>query len=529
MKKIISAILAALLCLLLTSCKTADITASEDSPLGEGAAAKRQKISLLYSFGDGFNPYTALTAQNRELCTLIFDSLVKIDNEFNAVYSVAESIKLKKTVCTVKLKNVKFSDSTALNANDVLYSYKAALASKTRYASQLKGVKSAEVTDSKTIVFTLAHGDQNFINLLDFPIMKAESDKKTDEDGVALAPIGTGRYYVDNEKQILLLNEKHFGKKGEISQIELINAPDESSVTHYVEIGATDLYYTDISDGSIVRMSGKRTTVNLNRLVYIGINASYGNLRTQEMRYAISSAINRSEICKSAYHNNAMAAKGFFNPLYKPAAPTQTIDINANLQITVENLGEIGYNRLDSRGYYCNSSGNHAEFTLLVNSENATRVLAAELIASQCRAAGIEIKVIKRSYSEYKKALKNNDFQLYLGEIQIMPNLDVAELVLPGGSAAFGVRGKKASSDGEQAETEKPEEKTEKSPLSSAIKNYRAGKIEIADLAAILNTEMPQIPVCFRNGLLFYSSEIEGEVEASASDIYFSIEEYKFK
>ena len=130
-------------------------------------------------------------------------------------------------------------------------------------------------------------------------------------------------------------------------------------------------------------MSGKKTEVNLNRLIYIGINSSYGSLQSKEMRYAISSALDRNAICQTAYYNNAIAAKGFFNPYFEATAAVQTIESKPNSKITVENLSKIGYNNMNSSGYYANSSGNNPVFTLLVNSENSSRVIAANLIAQQ--------------------------------------------------------------------------------------------------------------------------------------------------
>lgn len=61
------------------------------------------------------------------------------------------------------------------------------------------------------------------------------------------------------------------------------------------------------------------------------------------------------------------------------------------------------------------------------------------------------------------------------------------------------------------------------------ISGYRRGEVSIADLAGALITELPQIPVCYRSGMLFYSSDISGEVIASADDIYYSIADYTFE
>ena len=66
----------------------------------------------------------------------------------------------------------------------------------------------------------------------------------------------------------LTVNTKYYGGSLNINEIRLINAPDSESVSHYVEVGAADMYYSDISDGNIVRMSGKKVSINLNRDVY---------------------------------------------------------------------------------------------------------------------------------------------------------------------------------------------------------------------------------------------------------------------
>ena len=482
-------------------------------------------ISLLYAFGDSFNPYAAKTEQNRKLCSLLYEPLVRVDNAFEAHYALAQDITLEGTTCTVDLKNTYFTDGSPVTANDVIHSFNLARASATAYASYFGGVASVSAAGN-SVVFTLAYSDPQFINLLTFPVLKAGSEGGHNEDGVEIAPIGSGRYYLDSTAKKMLINDNYYGKKGEIKEILLINAPDDDSVSHYVEVVACDLYFTDISDGNIVRMSGKRTDVNLNHLVYIGINSAYGNLRTKEMRYAISAALDRAAICQGAYYNNATPATGYFNPSFAQTAPVQTLDKNQNLQITVENLDKIGYNNLDGGKYYKNSSKKHAQFTLLVNSENRSRVLAARLIAEQCATAGIEINVIERSYAEYTSLLAANQFQLYLGEVKILPNMDMAHLVTRGGSAAFGV-GNEPVAPAENAEGQVNTNTA--TVCESMIAAMRRGEINAADLAGALITEMPQIPVCYRNGTLFYSSDISGEVTATVDDIYCAIENFTLK
>lgn len=530
MKRLICFVLCGIITMGLCSCKQD----SNNSNIHQGTASDQQNtretINLLYKSTDTLNPYTAITSENKKITTLIFDPLIKVDNNFEAHYYLAQSVEIVDKVCTVTLREAYFTDGTAVTSADVVYSYNQCISSQNEYAANFYEVSSVEAPDNKTVVFNLTQCDEYFINLLEFPIVKRDSCGNTDTDGMEILPIGCGRYYVSEDKKSLNINTSYYGKGGQIHRITLTNAPDEAAATHYVEVGATHIYYTDADDGNIIRMSAKKTEVNLNRLVYIGINSSYGSLKTKEMRYAISSALDRAAICKSAYYNNATAATGFFSPYFTPTQPVQTLLDKPNTEITVENLGKIGYNDLNGNGYYANFSGNNPTFTLLVNTESTSRMRVAELIKSQCAAAGIEISVISVPYDQYVAMLEANSFQLYLGEIRILNNMDLTQLVVSGGTAAYGVglesvteqvdaEAQDAASDAEQAVT-----------LNSAsmLESYHKGVGNLSDISSALLAEMPQIPICYRNGLLFYSSDITSDVVATANDIYFSIENYSF-
>ena len=515
MKKSAYIFLAFILCFMLSCCKRVPESTSSDMPQSAAMPLKSEKISLLYYSGDSFNPYTAKTKCNREITGLLYDPLIKFDNQFNPTYCLAQSAAIEGKVCTIRLKKAYFTDSTAVTAQDVIYSYNVAKNSETGYAATLYEVVSVSGSGS-TVTFELDRVDPMFLNLLNFPVIKANSDGQKNSDGVEISPVGTGRYYISDDSSILLRNDSYFGEIGDVSQIELINAPDEASASHYVEIGAADIYYADESVENIARMSGKRADVNTNNFVYIGVNHSYGSLSSGFVRYALSAAIDRRQICHTAYFDNATPANGFFNPSVKETSAVQSLKSDADMQITVENLKKIGYNKL-SDGYYVNDAGKALSFTLLVNADNASRVSAAKLIASQCRAAGIMITVVERPYNEYISLISSGNFQLYLGEIRVLANMDMSNLVVSGGSAAYGVS---ASVDENGVRV--------KTVCEEMIYRYRAGECSLSDLAGAFLSEMPQIPVCYRNGMLFYTSRIKNSAEPSVCDIFFSFEYCKF-
>jgi peptide/nickel transport system substrate-binding protein len=314
--------------------------------------------------------------------------------------------------------------------------------------------------------------------------------------------VGSGRYKVNDEKTGLVINNNYYGAKSEIKKINLINAPDRESVAHYVEIGAADIYFNNVSSDEIIRMSGEKIDINSNNMVYIGINRNYGVLGENALRQALSSGLDRQKLCRDAFYNNALPATGFFNPVWEPVKAVQNIQITAKNEITVENLEKIGYNNLDN--------GKKLQLTLLVNSENRLRVAAAYEIANQLKDFGIKITVIEKSYEQYKASLSSGNFQLFLGETRLTDNMDISSMITKGSSAAFGIK------EGETSE-------------EVVINGLYSGSNSIADVAAVLQSEMPFIPLCYKTGVLFYSDSIENVKNSSASDIYFSIESYIVK
>lgn len=533
--KITAIVLSALIFLSGCRAKPDGTSSSAEPPTAVAAAGSRNYLTMLYSAADTFNPYTAATDINRQLCRLLYEPLLKTDNSYNISYSLAQSAEVKGKECTVTLKSRYFSDGSALTADDVVYSFNLAKKSNTEYAYKLYEALSATVRDSKTVVIKLDRADPYFANTLDFPIIKKGSDTRTDADGVTHPPIGCGRFKLNDSEDKLITNEHDPGKDRMIKEIRLINAPDSDAVGHYVEIGAADMYYSDISDGNILRMSGKKVNINLNHLIYIGANLSDEQLSLNALRQAISSGLDRKEICRDGYFNNALPANGFFNPAWEAVKSVQNINLQANKEITVENLEEIGYNKLDSEGVRTNSAGKKLKFELLVNKENRLRVSAAKIIASRLSEYGISVRVAEKSFADYTAALSSGNFQLYLAEVAITPNMDISSLITEGGSVAYGIKkpekkedGKKAEQTGSTESTASEAEQTEEQNLTAAelVSGFYAGTNTLADLSSVLQTEMPVIPLCYRTGVLFYNDKIENVNNSSCSDIYFSIDSY---
>ncbi len=542
MKKLLCIITAFCIVFSLCGCENLDKTGSSYSDGVIGSQSKNNyTMHLLYNETDSFNPYAVTTKENKEICYLIYDSLITLNSDFEPVYKIASSIETVGKVCTVKIKNVLFSDSTALSASDIVYSLNLAKNSSGGYASYLSAVESATAVSADTVEIKLAKADPFFVNLLDFPIIKSGSENRKSEDNISLPPIGAGRYILNVNKNVLTLNQNYYGTLPAVQKIELINAPGSESINHYVSAGVVSVCYSDYSDNTMLRMSGIKVSVPLNNMVYIGINMANPLLKEQHLRYALSSAVDRSELAKEAYYGNGTPANGPFNPLWKHSSGFQTLEKKSNKEISIVNLEKIGYNSVDSEGYRINSSGKRLSLSLLINSDNSARVAAARLIANSLSNVGIEIKIDSVDYDTYISRLQSGSFDLYLGEVKILPNMDITQLVTPGGSAAYGIVYDPPADSSDQNTTETAGEETETPDqtedtvqtgitltTADAVAGYYGGIYSLGDVASAFLSEMPLIPLIYRSGVAMFTPDMTFAPTASISDLFIDINNYSF-
>lgn len=528
LKKIISALLVPVM-VLFAGCGSSQ-TDDNPSEIQNSTQKVSAEIQLLYCANDTMNPFNTISKLNAELGLLLFDPLVKYTNEFETVYCLATNVELQDKNCTVTLRNAKFSDGSAVTADDVIYSYNLAKNS-ARFSSDFYEVESVSAIDSEHIVFSLNSADPYFEKLLTFPIIKKGSDQLKNEDNLELAPIGSGRFVFDEKNAVLTANSYHYVGSGSIEKISLINAPDSESMSHYVEIGATDIYFAEMNDDTIIRMNSKKTVVNRNNLIYLGINHNYAPLKSDELRFAISAAISREDIVNKAFYSNAVAATGFFHPDFNDVSDYQSIKSSADKKISVENLAKIGYNRLNTDRFYENTGGKIIELTLLVNKDSSSKLSAAKLIAERLADAGIKVTINAVSKNSYFSALESGQFQLYIGEVKLLPNMDIRPLVQNGGSAAWGIVAPEVLH--EEAETEENLEVEQpfdnETSYLGVLNGFYNGNNTVVDLATALQSSMPIIPLVYRNSLVFYSNDIEDVFSPSYSDIFISINKYHVK
>ena len=109
---------------------TAVSAQDETETTAEAAKTETRKISLSYNAKQSFNPFETESTANKNIATLVYDSLFVLDSSYNAVPVLAKSYSLEKKILTVTLNDgLYFSDGSPLTVNDVIASFKAAKSS----------------------------------------------------------------------------------------------------------------------------------------------------------------------------------------------------------------------------------------------------------------------------------------------------------------------------------------------------------------------------------------------------------------
>lgn len=534
LKRITALLLSLIFLLYCCGCKQSDSKdKTPENTKSDAQVSTSRDIKLLYCNSDTLNPYTCQTKYNQDLCDLLYDPLIKLDENYAVQNCLSKNIEAAASSVAVTLKSANFSNGVKLSASDVLYSFELAK-SLSQYKKAFAGVNCK--SEGNKVVFLLNSPDTNFVNFLDFPIIQANSDNIKNSDNVLQPPVGCGRYIYKSGENILAANNNYHNGKVNINKIHLIDTPDSTAAEHHLEVGAVDYYYSSLSDDEMPKLSGTGKQIVLNKIVYLGMNQGNALLKNSKIRHTLSAAVNRASIVNTAFHSDAVAAKNVFNPNWEPSKGYQYTEEKENINVVLANLQEIGYNNKDSEGYFVNKGGKRLSFSLICPASDSLRVAAAELLKTQFKKAGIQLNIEILGYSNFVSRLNSGRYQLYLAEAVIPQNMDISSFSVPNGSIAYGVVEETAlnttassslvSNTTLQGNTQ-PESAAKS--LSGIIAEYKADKASIFDVITIFNATMPVIPLCFRCGISISASDFDIAPYATSSDVFYNIENATFK
>jgi peptide/nickel transport system substrate-binding protein len=294
---------------------------------------------------------------------------------------------------------------------------------------------------------------------------------------------------------VLTLNPNWYGgKMSSIKTIPLINIPKTNAIMTSLSIGEINYVYSDSGSGETTATTNTDTApVNLNRLVFIGINSQRAHLNNSHFRRALLLSIDRSTLVSQYYSSHAEGCVLPFNPSWsKLSAPTSK-ELSSDFTTAASEMKLAG------------GTGGNTSLTLLVNSDNSVRTAAARYIASCFSKAGISVKVHAVSYPTYNMLIQKKTFDLYIGEIKISNDMNISPLLTNGSYGTLS-----------------------NSTTLTAYNSWRSGNGSITSVAKAFKNETPFIPICYRSGTTSYTKGISG-VKATDGDIFFDFQNWSQK
>lgn len=458
----------------------------EPSPLGN---ILPEVFSLPYLPGSTLDPVTCQEGIQQTVASLICEGLFRLTPELEPQPWLCAGCHYAPDTLTYTLtlrSGITFSDGSPLTAEDVKATLDRARTS-SRYAQRLSDV--TDITaQGNMLTVTLSAPNTAFPALLDIPIVKAGTESLA-------APIGTGPYFYSEAggDAVLVANQQWWrGKELPVDRMALVETADEESLryrftSHDIQLVTADLTGTDpiIATGNIVYQDVDTTV-----LLYLGLNTARETLAPSGVRSALSKGLDRSFLVSAFLSGHALPAQFPVSPV----SPLYPAELEQEYSLTAFSAAAGALPPLSQ------------PLVLLVNEENSFKISLAARLASDYSAQGIPMEVQILPWADYTTALAAGSFDLYLGEIRLTADWDLAPLLGTGAPLNYG-----GWSD--------PQTDT----LLAACTASSDRDAAIAQLCAHLRSRNPILPLCFkRTSVLMQSSVIDG-LESTAGEPFYGI------
>lgn len=479
--------------IMLISCFTGCANNNDDTVVTTQTTTAKEKdnssFKLSFTQADSLDPFKATTQNNQVLASLVFESLFDLDENYEPIANIATGYAFidSKTLKVDINQQIRFSDGSELDLEDVIFSINAAKKS-AAYGSSLDSIGNVEA-DGNSVIIKLNYANPNAVNLLTFPITSI----KDDEDGF---PVGNGRYkYQNNNGKItLVVNGEDFDPY--INTITLVNIASSDSIDNAVNIGNISYAFRDMSVDASKRMSCSKKAVDMNNLVYIGVNSKYGITSSNQIRQAISLAVNRNTLVESAYSGYAQPALSVFNPNFKMTENISIFSENEDLSAARQAINQSGY------------ESDKLTLSILVD-KNENKNAAANLIKTQLESVGFSVKVESVNYKEYVRRIGKAEFDLYIGEVKLASDMCLYPFLDSKGGVSYGIDHKKLNCD-------------------NLYIRYLNGSVELEKFILSFYNEMPYIPLLYKKGMICYSKAMNGDMQGYYNNFFSNIDSWNF-
>lgn len=356
------------------------------------------------------NPHTYLPNQMTAQA-MVYESLVEYNDDGTISPKLAESWEISddKTAYIFHLRqDVKYSDGTAFNADNVIRNFNAVLADRDTHSwmGMVNHIVNVVKEDDYTIRLQLDAPYYPVLNELAFvrPFRflgdSGFPEGDTTNKGIK-APVGTGPWvlteYKKDQYALFSRNEHYWGEKPLVDKVKVKIIPDSESISLAFENEELDLIYgrgiISLDNYTFLKDSGQYKTAVSEPLSTRALlfNTQSGPLAELKVRQAIQYAVNKEQMVESITHGTEKVA----NTLFWDAIPYANIELKPilfNPEKAEQLLDEAGWT-LKNGDKIRSKNGQPLTLDLIYIATDAIQKPMAELMQGELAKIGVQLNL----------------------------------------------------------------------------------------------------------------------------------------
>lgn len=422
---------------------TAAACGGSDNNSGGGGGTSRSGGQLVYGYETKFpgNLLPIISAGNSVATAYMLIRVLPSPTKYTPTFEIVPDLELLTTAPTSETKNgkqvvtyklnpaAKWSDGQPLDAKDFIYSWKAQrssdpadggcaeLISTTGY-DQIENVEGADTDKTVTVTFKTPYADWlSLYNNQLFPqhlMDKGDPKQNCDvvkkgwptADGipVSAAPWKIDKAQVNSSKQVITLtvNDQYWGTKPKLDRLVYQHIGNEAGVNvKALKSGEIQMIYPQPQLDLVKNIKDLEPAVTSKisfglSFEHLDMNTRNPHLKDINVRKAIATAIDRPSLVQSTvgqFDNRAQVLNNHFYVNNQPQYKDNSAGLydKGDVAKAKTMLESAGYT-LGGDGVYTKAGVGRMSFEMMTTQQNPLREKTVDVLTSQLKAAGIEIK-----------------------------------------------------------------------------------------------------------------------------------------
>ncbi|MBQ7895811.1 MAG: ABC transporter substrate-binding protein [Oscillospiraceae bacterium] len=399
------------------------------------AKAADNVFSLNFNSNYSLNPIIATNHANQLVCSLVYENMVEVDNDFNVIPNIIKEWSPNEdgTMWTFKIDveaNHTFHDGTPVTGKDLRYSIERAITAD-RYKGRFASFQGASYTED-TLYVSLGIGDMQFHKLMNIPVIKYGTypDKR---------PIGSGPYaYNEEGTELHAFEGYHNYESLPVDTVYLKEYPTADGTISAFEDSYIDVVINDPSSYTNLGYASTNEihTFATTNLHYVAFNEESPLGRQSYFRYAMQFAFKRSKLVE-LLNGNAVASSVPLYPTVDFYPEDLAKTLNYNLDMCKQILENVGIKDYDEDGWleYMSGTPQEIDVNFIVASDSSAKNGVVNQFAEDMESLGVKVTVHSLTWDDYVLALQEGKtadgtaWDMYYGEIKLRNNFDLTELL----------------------------------------------------------------------------------------------------